>query len=431
MSTMVYKRYNLVVVFSSIKYYYSNTTLILHAVIQEENKGECNMSLKQTTLQEAPIFLPPGISLRKDGRYQARFTYNGKRYTLYDRNLNTLIKRFYEAKYEIEHGIYKVSSHFTLNQWFQIWIKEYKALTVKNYTLTSYINNYDRYIKIPLGNCSLKQIHTLQIQRLFNSLISGGLSTGTVQYLHTLLKGVFGQAVKNNMLLSNPSLAVVLPKTTKKPIRVLSVVEQSIFLEAIKDNYYRILYMLALSTGLRVGELTGLMWDDIDFDKETLTVNRTLLYFKSSDSEKYSFHFQTPKSTTSNRIVPLIPQMVAELKLHKKQQQLLPQSNEMKNLVFTTRVGTPLQEVYLFKDLAAVVNKINTAFPEQNFDTITPHTLRHTFATRAFENGLAAKTVQELLGHSNIHITMDLYTHVTNDIKVREMKKLSNILQLH
>lgn len=346
------------------------------------------MTLQQEKVQNSA--LPQGISLRKDGRYQARFTYNSKRYTIYDRDLKVLCKKYYNIQYELEHNIYKVSSHMTLNQWFQIWAKEYKSLTVKEYTLTNYTNNYNRYIQSPLGKYPLKSIHTLQIQQLFNSLITKGLSVSSVNYLHTMLKGIFKQAVKNNMLSENPSLAVSLPRAAKKARRVLSLYEQNIFFETIQDNYYRFLYMLALSSGLRIGELTGLMWDDINFKQKTITVNRTLLYYKSIHSDKYSFQFQTPKSISSQRTVPLIPDMVKGLKEHRLQQENLRLSTwtphkGMEQLVFTTRIGTPLQEVYLFKDLISVVKKINLLFPEIHFEPITPHTLRHPYVNPALK----------------------------------------------
>ena len=111
---------------------------------------------------------------------------------------------------------------------------------------------------------------------------------------------------------------------------------------------------------------------------------------------------------------------------------------ELGDLVFTTRKGTPVQEVYLVKYLKRVTNRLNekeeiAAVKAKRepvvFEPITPHTLRHTFATRAFEHGMMPKTVQEILGHSNLSITMDLYTHVTNDTKIKEMKKIVGVLR--
>ena len=390
--------------------------------------------------------LPKGISLRKDGRYQGRFTFNGKRYTYYSKNVKELQKKMADARYELEHGIYGNGLDITLNHWFDIWMQEYKILTVKNSTLLLYSLNYERYVKEAIGNYLLKDIKTIHIQRIYNQMYHDGLSLGTIQIVNSILNNLLSQAVKNDYLMKNPCLGAVLPKISKKERRVLTFYEQTVFLNAIHGDFYEALYKIALCTGLRIGELSGLTWDDIDFDNNTLSVNKTLLYQRDYHSGEYSFRYQTPKSGTSTRILPLIPDAVRILKKHKKEQRLYAASNcriwqpavGLENLVFTTRKGTPLQEAYVIKRLASVTRKMNliealAAKKEGRnafiFENITPHTLRHSFATRAFEYGLAPKTVQELLGHSNMNITMDLYTHVTYETKKREMKKLSDMLK--
>ncbi|WP_167958629.1 tyrosine-type recombinase/integrase [Anaerosporobacter faecicola] len=388
--------------------------------------------------------LPPGITQRKDGRYQGRFTSHGKRYTLYDKNLRTLKKRLADAKYEAEHGTYCTGGQVTLNNWYQTWLEEYKSIVVKNSTILLYTTSYERYIQHSLGNRQLKEIRTIQIQKLYNDLQKNGLSVGTIQIVHAVLFNIFKLALKNEILMKNPCIGVEIPREDKKEPRVLTATEQEIFLEQIRGNYYESLLKVALGTGLRIGELLGLQWEDIDFDHNIISISRTLLYMKSRKTGHFCFQFQTPKSRTSKRIVPLIPALVEVLREQQQFQQRLriargpfwtPLSS-MGNLVFTTKNGTPIQEVYIVKCLNAITKKINRIECQQAlyesrepnlFEKITPHTLRHSFATRAFESGLAPKTVQELLGHSNINLTMNLYTHVTQDIKVREMEKLYHL----
>lgn len=390
--------------------------------------------------------LPKGISLRKDGRYQGRFTFNGKRYTYYSRDIKELQKKLADARYELEHGIYGSGVDITLNHWFDVWMKEYKLLTVKNSTILLYDLNYERYVKEALGNYLLKDIKTIHIQKIYNEMHRQGLSIGTIQIVNSILNNLFSQAVKNDYLMKNPCLGAILPKGEKKEPRVLSFYEQTLFLTAISGDFYEPLYQIALSTGLRIGELSGLTWDDIDFENKTLSVTKTLLYQKDYKTGNYGFRFQTPKSGSSRRIVPLIPDAVQVLKKHQKAQNVYRMANrkiwepvaDMNKLVFTTRHGTPVQEAHMIKRLAVITERMNKlekelATKEKRmpciFENITPHTLRHSFATRAFENGLAPKTVQELLGHSTMNITMDLYTHVTYDTKKREMQKMSKILK--
>lgn len=390
--------------------------------------------------------LPKGISLRKDGRYQGRFTFNGKRYTYYSRDIKELQKKMADARYELEHGIYGSGLDITLNHWFDVWMKEYKLLTVKNSTILLYSLNYERYVKESIGNYLLKDIKTIHIQKIYNEMHRQGLSLGTIQIVNSVLNNLFSQAVKNDYLMKNPCMGAILPKGEKKEPRVLTFYEQTLFLAAISGNFYEPLYQIALCTGLRIGELSALTWEDINFEKKSLSVSRTLLYQKDYRTGEYGFRFQTPKSGSSKRIVPLIPDAVQILKKHQKAQKVYIMANleewnpvtAMDNLIFTTRHGTPIQEAHMVKRLAAVTGKMNRLEKEiaakENrmpciIENITPHTLRHSFATRAFENGLAPKTVQELLGHSNMNITMDLYTHVTYDTKKREMQKMSKILK--
>lgn len=390
--------------------------------------------------------LPKGITLRKDGRYQGRFTFNGKRYTYYSREVKDLEKKMADARYELEHGIYGTGLDITLNHWFSIWMKEYKVLTVKNSTVLLYSLNYERYVKEHIGNFLLKDIKTIHIQKIFNEMYQQGLSLGTIQIVNAILNNLFSQAVKNDYLMKNPCMGAILPKGEKKEARVLTFYEQKLFLMAISDDFYEPLYQIALCTGLRIGELSALTWDDIDFEKKVLYVTKTLLYQKDYQTGKYGFRYQTPKSSSSKRVLPLIPDAVHLLKKHQRTQQLFAAEHssdwkpfpELENLVFTTRNGTPVQEAYMVKRLASITSKMNSlekqcASAEGRtplfFENITPHVLRHSFATRAFENGIAAKTVQELLGHSNMNITMDLYTHVTDETKKLEMKKMERVLK--
>lgn len=391
--------------------------------------------------------LPKGITLRKDGRYQGRFTFKGKRYTFYDRDIKILNQKLLDAQYELEHGIYGTGLNLTLNEWFYIWLHEYKILIVKNSTLLMYSSNYERYVKGGIGTKQLKNIKTIDIQKLFNSMKLNGLSIGTIQIVNSILNNVFSHAIQNDYIEKNPCKGVIIPNSTKKEPRVLTEKEQKLFIECIRDNFYEPLYLTALATGLRIGELTALTWEDIDFKAKTLNVNKTLLYQRDYRTSENGFYLQAPKSKAGYRKIPLITDLIAILEMQKDLQKIYQNLYskywnphvEMGNLVFTTRNGTPIQEVYIVKRLDTITKKmnqleLNNALKEnrapQNIERITPHTLRHSFATRAFENGMAPKTVQALMGHSTLDITMNLYTHVTNDVKNREMKKMEQVLKV-
>lgn len=401
---------------------------------------------EEETMRKTRRKLPAGICQRKDGRFQGRFTFNGQRYTLYDRDLDELEKKMRSALYEMEHGIYGKLTNLTLDQWFEFWLEEYKVENVKNSTIILYSTSYERYVKETLGGKKLDSIKPLHIQKLYNTMKQQGLSTGTIQIVNSILNNIFTQAVKNDLILKNPCYGAIMPKGVKKERRVMTSEEQKVFLKEIEGDFYGPICMLALATGLRIGELTALRWEDIDFEEHLLSVNRTLLYQPIYGESENVYQLQSPKSENSRRVVPMIPDVEKMLKKHRKEQMeyMLYKGSEwtpveeLGDLVFTTRKGTPVQEVYLVKYLKRVTNRLNekeeiAAAKDKRepviFEPITPHTLRHTFATRAFEHGMMPKTVQEILGHSNLSITMDLYTHVTNDTKIREMKKIVGVLR--
>lgn len=390
-----------------------------------------------------------GFSQRKDGRYEGRFTYKGKRYSLYDNNLRTLKEEVKNKKYNLEHSIYGEIESLTLNQWFDIWLKEYKKDKVKNSTLNNYLSIYKNHIKPSIGKMVLKDIKTIHIQKLYNELYNSGMSSSTIhETVNSSLSNILKIAQDNDLLIKNPCKGVVFPERDYEEPRVLSVTEQKIFLNIVHGRYYEPLYLLALSTGLRIGEITGLKWSDIDFERKELTVNRTLHYFKDSESNQCNYVFQSPKSKSSHRTIPLIDDTINVLKKHKLRQNenLLRKGcnyevygREFKDMVFYTKNNTPIRREIIRVSLGIVARDINEreielAKVEQRkaivFEDITPHTLRHSFTTRAFEKGLQPKTVQVILGHSSLEITMNLYTHVMKDTKIKEIDKLCDILKM-
>ena len=202
---------------------------------------------------------------------------------------------------------------------------------------------------------------------------------------------------------------------------------------------------VALGTGLRSGELRGLTWSDIDFRKREISINKTLVYIKDMETKKYVFKYQTPKTKNSIRTIPMQESVYKALKRQKiqlKEMQLICEEWEnlegFEHLVFLGKNGKPISERAFQVTLDGIekaVNKKRECIAKKNktsFEPIPhfyPHALRHTFATRCFEAGIEAKVVQGFLGHYSIAITLDLYTHVTDDKAKSEMDKLQNLYQ--
>lgn len=210
-----------------------------------------------------------------------------------------------------------------------------------------------------------------------------------------------------------------------------------------KGRFYENLILTALGTGMRAGELLGLTWDDVDFRKREIRVNKTLVHIKDSETKKYVFKYQTPKTKNGTRTIPMQDSVYKALKRQyvqiKEMQLVFPDWDVLEgftNLVFTTKTGRPVTErnfQVAVDNVAKAIDKERSEIAEQQntefvpIPHMYPHAFRHTFATRCFEAGIEAKIVQGYLGHYSTAITMDLYTHVTDDMAKKEMEKLNSL----
>ena len=209
---------------------------------------------------------------------------------------------------------------------------------------------------------------------------------------------------------------------------VMSIEEQNLFMRYSKNSQFYDLYMVALGTGMRNGELRALQWADIDFDNKIIHVNGTLKYIAKA---KVKYMIDEPKSETSKRDIPMLDNLVTVLREHRKRQlatrMLLgdkwrPEPG-FENLVFTGSFGRCISENALYQDMKKIIVQIRE--DGHTFGEHTPHSLRHTFATRGFERGIPPKVMQEILGHKSITMTLDIYSHVLPDKKAEEINKLA------
>lgn len=192
-----------------------------------------------------------------------------------------------------------------------------------------------------------------------------------------------------------------------------------------EGTFYYELFVLALETGMRVGELCGLTWEDIDFRDKLLHVRHTLCYF--SKGGKYVFEMHDTKTDNGERVIPLTEKAIKTLKKQKIRKQEIILKGKMpvegyENLVFVTRNNRPTQQFIIQECMNLIIQRIQKV--NEKFEAFTPHTFRHSFATRAIENGMQPKVLSKLLGHGQLQITMDLYCHVMEDTLVEEMKKM-------
>lgn len=357
-----------------------------------------------------------------------RFRYNGERFTVYDLELKGVKKKLTDLKYEVEHGLFAKQDNITVSGWFDIWIKEYKEPTVKQGTVGVYRDNYNSYLKGVIGKKKLKDIRPEHIQKIYNDLNKKGYSRNTIELVSVVLSGMYRQAIKNKIIKENPVPLATLPreKEHKEP-RVMTVKEQQIFLEYSKNSYLNDIFILALASGMRSGELRGLEWEDIDFKNKIIHVTKTLVYVNND------YHLDTPKTPTSRRDIPMLDNVFSLLKQRKGKQSeerlklgdKWKSKEGMENLVFTTETGYPINRDMLKQELNRVIADMQKEHKE--FKHITPHTFRHTFATRCIENGVPPQVLKTILGHSKLSMTMDLYSHVLPNTKAEEIQKIANL----
>jgi len=374
------------------------------------------------------------IYKRPDGRWAAQITvgYNpetgkAKRKTVYGNTKQEVARKLAEIIHQLNTDSYLEPTKLTLGQWLDKWLSEYKKGKLKAGTYENYETIINVHIKPVLGNIPLAKLQPHMLQAFYNEKLEngradgkGGLSTRMVHYFHTIINQALKQAVKEGLLPRNPAEVTSPPAIKNKQMRPLTEEELLKFFDAAKDDRLYAAYVVAATTGLRRGELLGLCWDCVDFEKGIIIVKRQLLILKNGLTLE-----ETTKTKSGKRTVVLPEDTIRELKAHRKRQVqeklLLGEVYQDHNLVFCKPDGTPLDPSEFTKHFQRLLKK--AGLPE-----IRLHDLRHTYATLLLKKGVPAKIVQELLGHSSITITLDLYSHVTLEMKKLAAESLNGLL---
>ncbi|MCX7843361.1 MAG: site-specific integrase [Clostridia bacterium] len=371
------------------------------------------------------------IRQRKDGTWEARYTANGKQKSVYAKTRPEVSAKLTKILNDINTGIFIEPTKTTVSSWLDTWFETYKKPTVKAKTLECYYNIIEKHIKPAIGKYTLKDLRPEKVQKMYND-IAAKLSPRMAELTHITLRAALEQAVTNDLIVKNVTQKTKLPATTEKERRVLTTDEQKKFMEALKGNRLEAAFILDLFSGLRVGELAALRWKNIDLENKIMNVSQTLYRVKNFDKDaqtKTRLEFGTTKSHKGKRDIPLMDEVVAVLKAHKARQaaerlkvgELYHKEDEEGNrLVFCTQIGTPLEPRKISDEFYKIIEKAE--IPKANM-----HSLRHTFATRGLENGIELKVMQELLGHSTITLTGDVYSHVLQDKKREAIGKLKSV----
>ncbi len=270
----------------------------------------------------------------------------------------------------------------------------------------------------------MQSLRQENVQAMVNELNQSKLKPATVKKVYMVLKTALQRAVRNQMLNSNPALYTILPKLNQEEIQFLTRYEQKELLDALPDSANGRALRFILGTGLRASELIGLRWSDIHGD--CLTVSQTIQ--RRGDLEKGKgtcIYFGTPKSKAGYRTVPLTAKMEDLLRVHKRLQSARRLQTgaawQDYDLIFCTEMGTPNNDRNIARTLDVALK--NAGLAHRGL-----HALRHSFATRAVENGMDIRTLSEILGHADVATTLRLYVHSSIDTKREAMRGLDKVL---
>lgn len=371
--------------------------------------------------------LGKNISQRKDGRYQARFINRfGKRQTIYAHTLNDIRAKLRKEQYEDEKQLNIVNTSMTLDEWYEIWLETCKK-NCRDTTKRTYTIQYNR-IRKELGWQKLTNLNLIIIQSAFNKL----KSDSSRRDCKAVLVDILNRALESDLVNKNVALSVNTKIEGKERVekRVLTAEEIQILYQSIEDSQLYPFFVLALNTGMRIGEILGLTWDCVDFIEGIIHVEKTLCYMPNQGTAIYEFH--PPKSKAGVRNIPMSKSVKEALQSQKRwhdnvAMRFRPQQG-FENLVFTSKTNHPIHESNIRDSIDYLINRINAQNLEKEFKRFTPHCLRHTFATNCIAKGMKPKTLQKLLGHSSFQTTMDLYCHVLDETLKEEMSIIAEMV---
>lgn len=365
------------------------------------------------------------ITKRKDGRWVARLTvgYEGgtqNRKCIYGRTRDEVAGKLAEALKAKRDGLPVANDRITFGQFLDKWLEDSVKPSVRPRTYDQYSQYVRLYIRPALGNIKLVKLSPENIQNLLNRQVKKGLAPRTAQLTHAIIRRALVQAYKWQLVPRNVATLVDPPRGKKFEGTPLTTEEARAFLEAVKGDRLEAFYTVAVALGLRRGEALALRWEDIDLETETLSVRHTLQNLPGG-----GWSLAEPKSRSSRRTLGLPAFAVRALKNHRKRQlkERMASGSHWQDtgFVFTTVIGTPVDGNNMYK-------RYKRLLKENGLPDIRFHDLRYTAGTLLCIQGVHPRVAMETLGHSQIGITMNLYTHVASELQRGAAEKMNAIL---
>jgi integrase len=379
------------------------------------------------------------ITKRKDGSWMGRVTIGRKsdgnldRKCVYGRTRAEVSEKITKLLNEVNSGTYIEPTKMTTGEWLDIWFMEYVLTTKRPSTSKGYDDIIKLHLKPTVGNIPLKDLSPVHLQSAYNEklkdkkledgTIKKGLSARTIEHINVMLGTALNQAIKCGYTTKNVSKLVAKPKVEQAEIQYLSLEEQRKLLSILNTHRLGFAYEFDMATGLRQSELLGIRWKDFNEEKGSITIRHTIMRQRNYDDDesKTKIVKGKPKTKKGIREIPLAPSILKKLKMHRENQEKYKLEYEAvwkdSGLIFTSEIGTNIEPRRLLDTYHKLLAKLG--LKKRGI-----HTLRHTFATRAIENGMDVKTLSEILGHEDVSTTLNLYVHSSDEVKKESMNKM-------
>lgn len=363
------------------------------------------------------------IRRRKDGKWEGRYTApDGRQKSVYGKTEREVTQKLRGVLHEIDSGAWREPSKMTVSDWMEIWLRDYQAHTTGR-TIETYRCVIKRHILPAFGQIKMAKLSQMHIRRMVSEMQSKGRAASTIRHTCGIVSASMRCAIEAGLIKTNPVTGIKLPRAVKKPFTIIDREHIPAFIEAAKKTKFPNELMLMLFTGLRIGEIRGLCWDDFDADALTLHVQRQL------HAPTHGVRFAPPKDG-EERVLQLAPEAVDVLKRQRRRQaedrlaagDKWIEDDISAGLIFRQRTGKPHSELSIYY----AVKQAGTAI---GLPALHPHDLRHSYAVAALRSGADVKTVQHNLGHKNATMTLDVYAAYTTDAGKAGAAKLSEYIQ--
>lgn len=398
------------------------------------------------------VVLKTGEGQRNNGTYYYRWQdRKGNRHYLYAKSLPELREKEKEIQKDKFDGIKIEAKYVTVNDLYELWKQMKRGL--KNNTFENYTYMYEMYAQNDIGKKRIGDVKKSDVKRFYNRLADErGLKASTIDSVHTVLHQVLDMAVDDDYIRNNPSDRVLREliqahanETEKR--RGLTVPEQELFLEFLKNHrvyaHWYPLFAVMIGTGLRVGEVTGLRWCDIDLEEGIIDVNHTLVYYNHRNEDYKTgnyFNVNTPKTKAGKRQVPMLDFVREAFLMERANQQETGVKCNVTidgytDFIFVNRFGEAQHQGTINKAIRRIIRDCNdvqfekSEAPKVLLPHFSCHNLRHTFTTRMVEAGVNVKVIQDTLGHQDISTTMNIYADVTKELKKSEFEGLDGFFK--